>query len=129
MQEVTYRPVIFFSSWLIAIILMLLPMPLAAVWFRPAWILMVLVYWTMLAPESVSIGTAWLTGLLLDALEGTLLGEHALALTIVLYVVVRIRARLCMFPLVQQGLAIFLLTGLYQFILFCIQGFLDSQPH
>jgi rod shape-determining protein MreD len=62
-------------------------------------------------------------------MNGTLLGEHALALTIVVYIVARMHSRLRMFPLMQQGLIIFLLELLYQFILYCIQGFIGEAPH
>jgi rod shape-determining protein MreD len=113
---------------IVAFILTLLPMPSWAVWLRPAWVLMTLTYWAMMMPEHVSVGTAWISGIFLDVLEGTLLGEHAFALTVVIYFVVRMASRLRMFPLVQQGLSIFLLVLLYQFILFCIQGFLGALP-
>lgn len=114
---------------IVAFILTLLPMPGWAIWLRPAWVLMTLIYWAMVMPERVNVGTAWITGVFLDVLEGTLLGEHAFALTVVIYFVVRMSSRLCMFPLVQQGLSIFLLVLLYQFILFCIQGFLGALPN
>lgn len=114
---------------LIALILTLLPMPEWAVWLRPAWVLMILVYWTMMAPEYVNVGAAWMLGILLDVLEGTLLGEHALALNVVIYLVARMHTRLRMFPLLQQGISIFFLVWLYQFILFCIQGFLGTLPN
>lgn len=114
---------------IVAFILTLLPMPGWAVWLRPAWVLMTLTYWAMVMPDRVNVGTAWITGIFLDVLEGTLLGEHAFALTIVIYFVVRMSSRLRMYPLVQQGLSIFLLVLLYQFILFCIQGFLGALPN
>jgi rod shape-determining protein MreD len=113
----------------VAFILTLLPMPGWAVWLRPAWVLMVLIYWAMVMPDRVNVGSAWITGIFLDALEGTLLGEHALALTVIIYFVVRMSSRLCMFSLVQQGLIIFFLVLFYQFILFCIQGFLGVLPN
>ncbi len=115
-------------SFLMAFVLTLLPMPGWTVWLRPAWVLMVLVYWIMVLPHRVNLGAAWLLGLFLDVLNGTLLGEHALALSVVAYMVVRMHMRLRMFPLLQQGLSIFSLVLLYQFILFCIQGFLGDLP-
>lgn len=65
---------------------------------------------------------------MLDVLNGTLLGEHALALTVVIYIVSRMHTRLRMFPLIQQGLSVFLLVLVYLFILFCIQGFIGELP-
>lgn len=113
---------------MIALALALLPMPEWAMWYRPAWVLLVLIYWAISMPYQVSIGTAWLMGLIVDLLTGTLLGEHALAYTTVIYFVGRMHLRLRMFPLLQQGMSILFFVLLYQFILFCIQGFIGDLP-
>lgn len=115
-------------SFLIAFILTLLPIPNWAVWLQPAWVLMILIYWTLAAPQRVNVGIACVTGLFLDILEGTLLGEHALAFIVVIYLVTRMYSRLRMFPVLQQSCVLFFLVLLYQFILFCIQGFLGALP-
>ncbi len=112
----------------IAIMLTFLPMPEWTVWFRPAWVLLVLVYWAMMTPYRVGVGVAWLIGLILDLLNGTMLGEHALALTVVIYLVTRIYIRLRMAPMVQQGVSMMVFALIYQFILYCIQGFIGELP-
>src|SRR5678810_31881 len=89
-----HKGMILFGTFLSALILTLLPMPEWAVWIRPAWVLLVLIYWNMIAPEQISLGTAWMLGILLDVLTGSLLGEHAFALTIASYFVVKMHARL-----------------------------------
>lgn len=119
---------VIFASFIVALILMLLPMPSWTVWLRPSWVLLVLIFWTMHVPYRVNVGIAWLMGIILDVLNGTLLGEHALALSIVIYFVARIHSRLCMFPLLQQGLSVFLLVLFYQAIIYCIQGFIGDLP-
>lgn len=116
------------GTFLLAIILTLLPMPGWAIWFRPAWILMVIIYWTMMLPYRVNVGTAWFMGILMDVLTGTLIGEHALALTIVTYLVLRMHTQLRMYPLLQQSLWVFVYVVVYQFILFCTQGFIGELP-
>ena len=113
---------------LFALILTLLPMPEWVGWFRPIWVLLVLIYWTMTLPYRVNIGVAWLVGMMLDILNGTLLGEHALALTLVIYLISRVHSRFRMSPMLQQGLTVGLLVMLYQFILFCIQGATGDLP-
>lgn len=112
----------------LAIILALLPMPDWTVWLRPAWVLMVLIYWAMIAPTQVSVGTAWIVGVLLDLLTGTVFGEHAVAFTIVIYFVSKMHIRLRMYPSVQQGMSILIFVLSYQFILYCIQGFMGDLP-
>jgi rod shape-determining protein MreD len=113
---------------LIALVLALLPMPDWTIWLRPAWVLLVLIYWAMTLPYRVSVGTAFIMGLIVDLLNGTLLGEHALAFTIVIYCVTRMHIRLRMYPLLQQGLSVLIFVLLYQFVLYCIQGFIGELP-
>ncbi len=125
----TNNGIIVFATLAIAFLLTLLPMPAWAIWLRPAWILMVLVYWAMVTPEQVNVGIAWIVGIFLDVAQGTLLGEHALALTAVVYFVARMHSRLRMSPLMQQGISVFILVIFYQFILYCIQGSQGDVPH
>jgi rod shape-determining protein MreD len=113
---------------LFALVLTLLPMPEWTVWLRPAWVMMVLIYWSMTSPQYVNVGTAWTVGIILDVLNGTLLGEHALALVIVTYFVVRMHSQLRVYPILQQAIWVFLFVLLYQFVLFCVQGFLGELP-
>jgi rod shape-determining protein MreD len=113
---------------LAAIILTLLPMPDWTIWLRPVWVLMVLIYWAMMTPYLVGVGVAWITGLIMDLLNDTLLGEHALAFTIVIYLVGRMHIRLRMYPMLQQGFSIGMFVLIYLFILYCIQGFIGQLP-
>lgn len=117
-----------FITLVIAFILSMLPMPNWMIWLQPAWVLMVLIYWAMTIPYQVNLGTAWIMGILVDLFNGTLLGEHALAFTIVIYFVVRIQSRLRLYPMLQQGLSVFIFILMYQFILYCIQGFVGELP-
>ena len=113
---------------LAGLILTFLPMPVWAMWCRPAWLLLILIYWAMTVPYRVSVGIAWMMGLLVDLMSGTLLGEHALAYTIVIYFVTRMHIRLRIYPMVQQGITILFFVFLYQFVLYCIQGFIGELP-
>lgn len=123
------RKLIFVASTLfIAIALLLLPLPTWAIWLRPEWVLMVLIYWTMTIPTSVGVSTAFSVGLMLDFLMGTVVGEHAFALTLIIYFVSKIHIRLRMSPFLQQGLTVFFLILFYQFTIFCIQGFVGKLP-
>ena len=46
---------------------------------RPDWVAMVLIYWILALPHRVGLITAWIAGLGMDVLLGTLLGQHALS--------------------------------------------------
>lgn len=117
------------TSLFLAVVLALLPLPDWTTWYRPSWVVLVLIYWTINSPYRVNVGVAWVMGVLMDLLTGTLLGEHALAYTIVIYFVSRMYIRLRMYPLLQQGLSVFVFVLLYQFILYCIQGFIGELPN
>ena len=93
-------------SLLAALLLGLLPLPDWLKPFRPYWLALVLVYWIIEAPERVGVGFAFLMGLAADLTFGSLLGEHALRLTIMAFIVQRFRAQLRFFPLSQQALAV-----------------------
>ena len=55
-------------------------------YLRPDWVVMVLIYWIIALPHRVGIVTAWGTGLIVDVLLGSLLGQHALAYIVIAYV-------------------------------------------
>ena len=112
----------------VAILLMLIPLPSELIWFRPSFVLLTLMYWSLVTSYRYSLMTAWTAGIVLDFLTGTVMGEHAFALTLLSYCVAKLHLRLRMFPLTQQTFSIFLFVLFYQFILYCIQGFQGEQP-
>lgn len=105
-----------------ALVLAIVPMPDWASPYRPDWIALTLIYWSMTLPRSYSVGTAWIVGIVLDVAHGTLLGQHALALSFITYATVRFHLQLRVFPLSQMTVTVFALLGVYQFILFWING-------
>ena len=78
---------------------------------RAAWVpdllAVVLVFWTVHQPQRVGIGAAFVCGLLLDVHEGALLGQNALAYTVLSFLAVTIQRRLLWFPLSSQSLQVF----------------------
>ncbi|MGH8195581.1 MAG: rod shape-determining protein MreD [Woeseiaceae bacterium] len=105
-----------------ALVLAIVPLPDWASPYRPDWVALTLIYWSMTLPRSYSVGTAWIAGIVLDVAHGTLLGQHALALSFITYVTVKFHLQLRVFPLSQMTVTVFALLGVYQFILFWING-------
>ena len=93
-------------SLLVALLLGLVPMPDVLQPLRPYWLALVLAYWVLEAPDKVGLGVAFLLGLLADLAFGGLLGEQALRLVVLTFILDRFRARLRFFPMSQQALAI-----------------------
>ena len=93
-------------SFIVALLLGLLPLPDLLQPLRPYWLALVLAYWVLEEPDKVGLGVAFLLGLLADLVFGGLLGEQAMRLAILAFILDRFRARLRFFPLSQQALAI-----------------------
>jgi len=115
-----HTPVI--VSIIVALMLAMAPAPDWAEPFRPDWVALTLIYWSMTFPQSYSVGAAWIAGLVLDVAHGTLLGQHALALSLVIYVTVKFHLQLRQFPMLQLTATVFAVLAFYQFILFWING-------
>ncbi|HLT92879.1 MAG TPA: rod shape-determining protein MreD [Woeseiaceae bacterium] len=111
-----------------ALLLAIVPLPEWASPFRPDWVLLTLIYWSIAVPRRYSVGTAWVLGIVLDIAYGTLLGQHALALAFVIYLTVKFHLQLRVFPLSQMTATVLVLLGLYRFILFWINGVAGIYP-
>ncbi len=93
-------------SIMAAVFLSLLPLPEMLAPFKPYWVAMVLIYWTLETQDMISLGLAFLIGLVLDTLSGSLMGLHALSLVVMVFLVQRFRSRLRFFPPWQQALSV-----------------------
>jgi rod shape-determining protein MreD len=110
------------ATIIVALMLMVIPLPDGAEPFRPDWITLTLIYWAMMMPRTWSIGSAWIVGIVLDVAQGTILGQHALALSAVVFVTVKFHLLVRVFPMQQLAATVFALLALYQFLLFWING-------
>lgn len=116
------------SSFALALILMIVPLPYDWQWYRPECVTLVLIFWVFALPQSVGVITAWCVGLIMDMLGGVLLGQHALALSIVAYFAYVLRNRLRIFPFWQQIIMVFGLVGLGELILLAVQWLIGQPP-
>ena len=91
---------------IIAMLLMLVPLPDNLRFARPEWVLMTLIYWAMALPQRVGVGYAWCVGLLMDVLMGGSLGVEAFSYAFVIYLILRFHLQLRQYPLWQQALSI-----------------------
>ena len=109
-------------SILVAMLLTLAPLPEWALPYRPDWIALTLIYWSMNLPRTYGVGVAWLIGIFLDVAQGTLLAQHALALSLVVYLTVKFHLQMRVFPVSQMAATVLTLLALYRFVLFWING-------
>ncbi len=93
-------------SLLLALLLGLLPLPEVLQPLRPYWLALVLAYWVIEGNDRVGLGAAFAVGLVADLAFGGLLGEQALRLVVMTFILQRFRTQLRFFPMAQQALAI-----------------------
>jgi rod shape-determining protein MreD len=123
MNHLRVHGLLFYGSILAAFLLQLAPMPQALLAFKPYWPALVLVYWALEAPDRVGLGFAFLLGLCGDVLTGEVLGEQALRLVALTFIVLRFRSRLRFFPMWQQAVALLALLLNDRVVLLMMRAF------
>lgn len=93
-------------SLVVAFVLTLIPQSdlVRPIW--PFWVAMVMIYWTLEGNRLRHLGQAFVIGLLLDVFTGSLLGQHALSLLVISFLLERFRNQLRFFPPWQQAAAV-----------------------
>lgn len=99
------------------LLLSLVPLPENLEAFRPPWVSLLLIYMSLQGPKSVSLGFAFLLGLLADILLSSLIGLHALQWVVLMFLVARFSSRIRFSSPLRQMLTVFLLLLNERFIL------------
>ncbi|HUW98880.1 MAG TPA: rod shape-determining protein MreD [Acidiferrobacter sp.] len=115
-------------TFAISILLAILPLPGYTKLLRPDWVALVLVYWCMAIPDRVGIGSAWVLGLFLDILYGSLLGEQALAKVLLAFLALHFTMRLRMFPRWQQAIAAGVLIAISDLVVLLVKSLAHGTP-
>ncbi|TDK61317.1 rod shape-determining protein MreD [Sapientia aquatica] len=118
-------PLFIFSSLLIAFLMNFLPW--GNMVFVPDFVALVLVFWSIHQPRKVGIGVAFVMGLLMDVHTASLLGENALAYTLLSYFAITIHRRVLWFTPMTQTLHVFPLFLLTQVIQSLIQLMVNGK--
>ena len=116
------RRMVIAGSFVVAFILASITGPAWLEPLRPDWVALVLIYWCLAMPDRIGLGTAWLVGLLLDVVYGSLLGQHALAKTLVAFLVLKLHLRIRIFPAWQQALVVGLILVINHIIIIWVRG-------
>jgi len=122
MSRVRMSPLTLWLSLLGALVLAVVPLPEAAEGLRPPFVTMVVIYWTLFWPRLCGPLTAFIAGIALDILYGSLLGQHALALVVVSWLTLRFHLQIRNFPLWQITVAALLLMAFDAFLVFWADG-------
>ena len=90
----------------LALLLLVMPLPAAVNLFRPDWPLLVLTYWVLALPHRISIGTAFVS--------------------VVAFIVAANYAKIRNFSILQQSLLIGLIFAFYHLLIFWLSHFLTG---
>lgn len=120
--------VVLFCTFFIALILEIVPLSRDLSFYRPEWLVMVVLFWVITLPERIGVFSAWLAGLFLDVIAGDMLGQSALALMITAFLAYRVHTRIRAFSVWQQCFPIILLVGLYLLIVLLMQRLTGVPP-
>ncbi|MDZ7889794.1 MAG: rod shape-determining protein MreD [Pseudomonas sp.] len=115
-------------SFALALLLSVAPMPAFMETGRPLWLALFMTAWTLALPHRVGMTTAWVLGLAADVLYGTLLGQNALILTFITFLVLSLHQRLRMFPMWQQSLVLLVVFGLAQLVQLWLNALTGNRP-
>ena len=91
---------VFIITLLAALMLEAMPLPESLVWYRPEWALLVILYWVIALPFRVGVGVAWFLGLMVDLLQGGIIGQHSLTYVLIAFASVIFYKRLSVNQLV-----------------------------
>jgi rod shape-determining protein MreD len=107
---------------IIGLTLTIIPAPQAFINFKPNWVLLLLIFLSINLPKQFNLGYAFVFGLIIDVIKGALLGQHALAMTVIVFMTTKYHLQLRIFPKFQLMAIILIILFLYHFILFWING-------
>ena len=117
------RPLFIVLSLLVALMFNMLPLGRHAA--MPDLLAVVLVFWNVHQPRRVGVGLAFVFGLVIDVHEGALLGQHALAYTLLSFGAISVHRRLLWFTVPSQAvqvLPLFLLAHAVSLVVRLLAG-------
>ena len=108
---------------LVGLVLSVLPLPrlLSIIW--PSLLVLVVLYWSTMTPRAGGMLIGFLAGLILDLLYGSLLGQHAFALSLVTYLAIRLHLITRAKPIFEQAVFVAIALFVYEAALWAIDGF------
>ena len=115
-------------TFVVALVLSVVPMPAPFDAGRPMWLAMVVAYWVMALPHRVGLLTAWVAGLATDVLFGELFGQNALVLVLVAWLILLLYQRIRRFPLWQQSLVMLPVLGIAQMVALWLSSLAGNRP-
>jgi rod shape-determining protein MreD len=93
----------------------------------PDFVAVVLIFWSIHQPRKLGIGIAFLMGVLMDVHAASLLGQHALAYTLLSYFAIMIHRRVLWFSVWTQALHVLPLLAVMQTVELVVQSMVSGK--
>lgn len=90
-------------TFVLGLLLAAMPLPDQFYWLQPEWVTMVLIYWCIALPHRVGVFSGFTLGLCVDLLDGSLLGQNAVAMSVTAYASVMLYQRMRNYAAMQQA--------------------------
>lgn len=116
-------------TFIIAILLYILPLPYKFKWLMPNWLVLVLIYWIIFVPDIIGLSFTFMLGMLIDLLLGNLVGITSLSLMPVTFFADRMSYRFRNLTLVQQFLVVLVLISLNHLIRLWLQLYIKHPAN
>lgn len=114
-------------SFMLALLINLLPWQAAVSDLAPDFVAMLLIYWALNQPRRVGVGAGFVLGVLMDVGDGAVLGQHALAYVIIAFLSLWRQRQVAVAPFWQQALGALALLLLSQLIMQTVRSALGAS--
>ena len=111
------------SIMLLTTMMTIMPLPDFFHGIRIEWVSLAIIFFSMMNVSLMGVITAWTIGLLLDLLQGGLLGENALILSVISYLSYRFRFQVRVYPDWQLMIVTLFFLSFGNLISLWIKGF------
>jgi len=112
-------------TWAVLMIscsLLVVPLPEFLSFFRPPWLSLSVIFFSIMTPAGFGILSAFIIGLLADVVQGNIFGGHAMALSLIAYLSYRFHLQIRVFPMWQMMLSVLLILILNELLILWVQG-------
>lgn len=109
------------TTFIIALVLEIAPWPVGLQALKPAWLPLVLATWILALPTKINVGTAFILGMLWDVAIGSILGVHALVLSLFAYILARYNQIFANLSLWTQSLLMILMVFMLRIVIFIVE--------
>lgn len=103
---------IILGTFVIALFLNMVQYPQWMKYAKPDWVMLVLFYWCLAIPQRVGVGCGWISGMVMDMLYYSLLGQHAIGKAFVALIAVVTHRRVRLYNLWQQCILVFIVASI-----------------